>query len=78
MSDFLFEDELGIRRLPWSEPTEVEIRPDSERVVLYYTAPKEIWMRKAKVPAADLRGARLTYRARLLPVLKPWVHVERA
>lgn len=78
VSDFYFEDELGIRRLPWSEPTEVEIRPESERAVLHYTAPNEIWMRTATVPAAELRGSRLTYRARLLPFLKPHVTVERA
>ncbi len=73
VSDFYFEDELGIRRLPWGEATDVDLRSDGGRVVLHYTAPNEVWMKTAKFDPEDVAGRRVTYRARLLPFLTPRV-----
>lgn len=76
VSEFYFEDELGIRRLPWGEATEVDVRSDGGKVVLHYTAPNEVWMRTATLEPKDVAGRRVTYRARLLPFLTPRVVVR--
>jgi hypothetical protein len=75
VSTFYLDDGVKLHEIPWSTRSQVELPDHGGTIRLYYTAPNELWMRKANVDAEALDGRLVVYRARLLPFLRPHVEV---
>lgn len=75
VSNFYVDDGVELQELPWGVQSVAELRPGVAQIRLHYTAPNELWMRKATVAVSDIEGRLVVYRARLMPFLKPRVAI---